>query len=113
MQVPFRQPVASATGTSVAGSISDDALRERVFDALESSFLIPADAEIDVDVHDGIVQLSGSVPNKRIKHIVGEHVWWIPEVTDVKNDLEVSRHRRGRMTKSVEAEQNTEMLQPK
>ena len=76
------------------GLPTDEEITEMVYDALDDDPLIPWDADIDVDVKAGEVTLTGTVPDKHIKHSAGDDVWWVPGVVDVHNNLTVSgRHR--------------------
>ncbi|MGQ9674833.1 MAG: BON domain-containing protein [Chloroflexota bacterium] len=76
------------------GLPTDEEITEMVYDALDDDVLIPWDADINVDVKAGEVTLTGTVPNKNIKHSAGDDAWWVPGVVDVHNQLEVSgRHR--------------------
>lgn len=79
------------TGPGVA---SDDEIKEMVLTALDADPRIPFDSDINVDVTAGIVTLSGTVPNKRIKHAAGDDAWWIPDVVDINNELQVTGGRR-------------------
>lgn len=76
------------------GLPTDEEIVEMVFDALDDDPLIPWDADIDVDVQAGEVTITGTVPDKNIKHAAGDDAWWVPGVIDVHNQLKVSgRHR--------------------
>lgn len=86
------------------GLPTDDEIVDMIYDAIDSDPLIPWDADIDVTVDAGTVMLSGTVPNKRIKHAAGDDAWWIPGVTDVKNNLEVSGRRRAHAQRPEEAQ---------
>lgn len=78
------------------GLASDDQIKDMVLTSLDSDPRIPFDSDINVDVTAGIVTLSGTVPNKRIKHAAGDDAWWIPDVVDINNELKVSgRRKRG------------------
>jgi len=81
------------TGT---GLPTDEEITEMVFDAIDADPLVPYDADIDVVVDSGEVTLTGTVPNKRIKHAAGEDAWWVPGVTDVHNNLTIGGRRRSR-----------------
>ncbi|HEX5414361.1 MAG TPA: BON domain-containing protein [Chloroflexota bacterium] len=79
--------------------MTDEELEYRVEQSLDNDPSIPAHVDIDVDVTDGIVTLSGTVPNKRIKHAAGDDAWWLPQVIDVHNTIEVQpRKQRTGMT---------------
>ncbi|TAK31734.1 MAG: BON domain-containing protein [Chloroflexota bacterium] len=84
--------------TSTYGMASDDQIRGLVYDAIDADPTIPPGVEINVDVKDGIVTLSGTVPSKRIKHSVGDTAWYLPAVTDVNNNIQVTPRRRGEGT---------------
>ena len=84
------------------GIASDDQIRQLVYDSLDADPAIPYDSDIHVEVTGGIVTLTGTVPNKRIKHAAGDDAWWIPQVIDVNNRLEVVG-RRQRATGEGEA----------
>ena len=67
-----------------------------IYDALDADPLVPYDADIDVAVDSGEVTLTGTVPNKRVKHSIGDNAWWVPGVTDVHNHLAIGGRRRSR-----------------
>jgi hypothetical protein len=74
---------------------TDDQIKHMVEESLDADPAIPFDADINIDVRNGVVTLTGTVPNKRIKHDAGADAWWLPPVVDVENELQVSRARRG------------------
>jgi len=80
--------------------MNDQDLRYVVENALDSDPSVPAGAVITVDVQEGVVTLTGTVPNKRIKHAAGDDAWYIPQVTDVHNEINVAprRERENRAT---------------
>ncbi len=78
------------------GLPTDEEITEMVYDALDSDPLVPYDADIEVSVDSGVVTLSGTVPNKRVKHSIGDDAWWVPGVVDVRNDVQVGGRRRAR-----------------
>ncbi|MBI2939206.1 MAG: BON domain-containing protein [Chloroflexi bacterium] len=79
------------------GGASDEQLKEMIFETIDADPAIPYDTDINVEVTGGIVTLTGTVPNKRVKHAVGDDTWWLPDVIDVNNQLEVvSRRARPR-----------------
>ncbi|MBI2939205.1 MAG: BON domain-containing protein [Chloroflexi bacterium] len=86
---------------TTTGLPTDEEISEMVYDAIDDDPLIPWDAEINVDVEAGEVTLTGTVPNKRIKHAAGDNSWWIPGVVDVHNSLQVTGHRRARGAEQV------------
>lgn len=67
---------------------SDERIREDVNEALSAHSEIDA-SEIEVDVKEGIVTLSGTVDSRQIKRLTEDTVEGISGVTDVKNDLRV------------------------
>lgn len=89
-----------------AGPATDEQIRDMVYESLDADPIIPYDAAIDVDVVGGVVSLTGTVPNRRIKHAAGDDAWWIPSVVDVNNNLQVARPRRGAAAEGA-AEQST------
>jgi hypothetical protein len=78
------------------GLPTDDEITEMIYDSIDADPLIPYDADINVDTDAGTVTLSGTVPNKQIKHAAGDDTWWIPGVDDVHNDLQVVSRRPSR-----------------
>lgn len=81
---------------STTGLPTDEEITEMIYDSLDADPLIPWDADVDVSVDAGTVTLTGTVPNKRIKHAAGDDAWWIPGVIDVQNNLEVTGRHRAR-----------------
>lgn len=75
------------------GLASDDEIKDMVLTSLDADPRIPFDSDISVDVTGGIVTLSGTVPNKRIKHAAGDDAWWIPDVVDINNELQIVGRR--------------------
>ena len=69
--------------------MTDDELEYFVEQSIDNDPSIPSHANIEVDVQDGIVTLTGTVPNKRIKHAAGDDAWWLPQVIDVHNTIQV------------------------
>ncbi len=72
---------------------SDEQIGEMIYDSIDADPVIPYDSDINVDVTGGVVTLSGTVPNKRIKHAVGDDAWWVPGVWDVSNNLQIVGRR--------------------
>jgi hypothetical protein len=72
---------------------NDDEIRYFVEQSLNNDPSIPPHVNIGVDVHNGVVTLTGTVPNKRIKHAAGDDAWWIPQVLDVHNEINVVSRR--------------------
>jgi hypothetical protein len=75
---------------------NDDEIEEIIYEALDNDPVIPWNAEIEVRVDTGQVTLTGTVPNKRIKHAAGEIAWWVPGVVDLQNNIVVASRRRAR-----------------
>ncbi|MCZ7570169.1 MAG: BON domain-containing protein [Ardenticatenaceae bacterium] len=78
------------------GLPTDEEMEEMIYDSIDDDPLIPWDADIEVKVETGQVTLTGSVPNKMIKHAAGQDAWWITGVTDVNNNITVTGRRRAR-----------------
>ena len=81
---------------TATGLPTDEEITEMVYDAIDADPLIPYDADINVAVDAGVVTLTGTVPNKRVKHAAGDDAWWVPGVVDVNNELEVTGRRRAK-----------------
>ncbi|HVC35587.1 MAG TPA: BON domain-containing protein [Chloroflexota bacterium] len=72
----------------------DDAeVKYFVENQLDNDPEVPAHTNIGVDVKNGVVTLTGTVPNKRVKHAAGDDAWWIPQVLDVHNEINVVTRR--------------------
>ena len=69
---------------------SDERIREDVSDALERHPAIDA-SEIEVQVRDGVVHLSGSVENRNQKRLAEDAVEHLNGVRDVKNELSINQ----------------------
>jgi len=74
--------------------MTDEELEYFVEQSIDNDPSIPPNANIDVDVRDGIVTLAGTVPNKRIKHAAGDDAWWLPQVIDVHNTIQVQPRKQ-------------------
>lgn len=75
---------------------TDQSIAQMVVNSINTDPGIPSDANITVEVEGGIVTLTGSVPTKFAKHRAGDDAWWLPDVIDVLNRLQVvSRRNRG------------------
>jgi hypothetical protein len=81
---------------TATGLPTDEEIVEMVYDAIDDDPLIPYDADIDVKCDAGEVTLTGTVPNKRMKHAAGDDAWWVPGVVDVHNQINVSGRRRAK-----------------
>ncbi len=73
---------------------SDEQVREMIYDAIDADPVIPYDSDIKVDVTAGVVTLTGTVPNKRVKHATGDDAWWVPGIWDVNNNLQIVGRRK-------------------
>ena len=89
---------------TATGLPTDEEITEMVYDAIDADPLIPYDADINVDVDAGIVTLTGTVLNKTAKHAAGDDTWWVPGVTDVRNNLGVSGRHRAKAGRAEGAE---------
>lgn len=97
--LPYALPYLPITGAK-----RDDAeIKYFVENAIDNDPVIPAHADISVAVQNGVVTLTGTVPNKRIKHAAGDDAWWVPPVLDVHNEIKVVP-RRQRVAESEAAE---------
>lgn len=67
---------------------SDERVREEVSEALRMHSEIDA-SEIEVEVKEGFVTLSGTVESRQIKRLVEDTVEGISGVSDLKNDLRI------------------------
>lgn len=84
------------TAPAFYGAMNDQELKDFVENAIDNDPAIPAQAMISVDARNGVVTLTGTVPNKRIKHAAGDDAWFVPQVTDVDNEIQVvPRRERG------------------
>ncbi|HEY8476836.1 MAG TPA: BON domain-containing protein [Chloroflexota bacterium] len=70
---------------------TDEELRTAISGALRADPRIPPQAQISVDVREGVVTLTGSVPDKWTKQIAGQIALSLPGVVDVENQLQVPR----------------------
>lgn len=69
---------------------SDERIKDDVSDLLERHPYIDA-SEIEVDVRDGIVVLSGSVEDRRTKRMAEDSIEDLPGVKDVRNELSIDQ----------------------
>jgi hypothetical protein len=84
--------VAMRRGQSTAPT-ADQEIEDFVYDALD---LLSGATDVEARCEGGKVQLTGSVPNKRVKRDIGEVVWAIPSVNDVQNNITITARRRSR-----------------
>ena len=71
--------------------VTDEQIRNMVYDALRSDPRIPPEARITTEVSQGVVTLTGTVPDKWVKHAAGEDALNVPGVVDVDNRLTLAR----------------------
>ena len=69
---------------------SDDRIKDEVCEALTDSYLVDA-SDIDVEVKDGHVSLSGTIESRQAKREVEHIVDGIRGVEDVQNNLKLAR----------------------
>jgi hypothetical protein len=69
---------------------SDERLKEDISERLMQSYQIDA-AEVSVEVQNGKVTLDGSVPERRMKHMIEDLVDDCPGVQDIDNRVRVAR----------------------
>jgi hypothetical protein len=79
------------------GIPTDEEIEEIVYDAIDDDPFIAWDAPIVVEAKNGVVTLSGTVPNPRMRHAAEDDAWWVPGVKDVHNEIRVEgTHRHPR-----------------
>lgn len=78
------------------GLPTDQEIEEMIYQSFDEDPLIPWDADIDVDSDAGMVTLTGTVSNKRIKHAAGDDAWWIPGVDAIRNEIQVTSGEQSR-----------------
>ena len=71
--------------------MTDEEIRTQASDSLRGDPRIPPQAQIQVEVRGGVVTLTGSVPDKWVKHAASEVALGLPGVVDVQNNLQVAR----------------------
>jgi len=81
-------------GRGYSGTRSDEEIRNELYDALDEDPQIPYDTDIDVEINDGVVTLTGIVRSRYIKMAAGNCAWMTPGVQDVNNNLTVTGRRR-------------------
>lgn len=90
---------------------TDQSIARMVVNSINTDPGIPSDADITVDVEGGIVTLTGNVPTKFAKHRAGDDAWWLPDVFDVHNQLQVVA-RRARGQQGQPGQQRPQRQQP-
>ncbi len=73
---------------------TDEEVMQMIYDVIDADPAVPYASGVNVDVVDGVVTLTGTVPNKRVKHAVGDDAWWVPGAWDINNNLEVTPRTR-------------------
>jgi hypothetical protein len=69
---------------------SDDRVKEDVCEYLERSAMIDA-SDVDITVAEGVVTLTGTVPDRQMKRMCEDEIEHLPGVKDVNNQLRVNR----------------------
>jgi osmotically-inducible protein OsmY len=80
---------------------SDDRIREDVCDRLTEHSDIDA-SDIEVNVKNGEVTLTGTIPERRIKYMVEQLVETLPGVQEIHNQLRSKREETGKTSASVD-----------
>ena len=81
------------------GPTNDPETEDFICDALD---LMSGAGDVEVRCEGGKALLTGSVPNKRVKHDIGEVAWAIPSVNDVQNNVTIAARRRSRTARDTE-----------
>jgi osmotically-inducible protein OsmY len=69
---------------------SDDRVKEDVCEYLERNAMIDA-SDVDITVAEGIVTLTGTVPDRQMKRMCEDEIENLPGVKDVNNQIRVNR----------------------
>ncbi len=72
-----------------SSAMSDAEIKDHLIDAITEEQTLQS-CDIRAEVHDGIIDIEGTVPSLSHKRLAGTLAWWIPGTTDVINSLEVS-----------------------
>lgn len=92
---------------------TDHSIARMVVNSINTDTGIPSDSDITVDVEGGIVTLTGTVPTKFAKHRAGDDAWWLPDVFDVHNQLQViARRPRGQKGQEQPQRRQPQRQQP-
>lgn len=75
---------------------TDEEIADAVYQNLTNDPRIPPEANIAVEVQDGVVTLSGSAPDKLVKWAAGGDALCVPNVVDVNNILQIGRRGTSR-----------------
>jgi len=76
------------------GHRNDDEIEREVYDRLDNEWQIPDNADIHVQVKEGVVSLTGTVRTRNAKMAAWNSVWQIPGVEDVHNNINIQSRRR-------------------
>lgn len=90
---------------------SDERIREDANEHLTEHGWLDA-RNIQVDVHEGIITLKGTVSNRRAKRLAEDTVETISGVKDVQNQLQVKTENSGNGWQQNPQEQNGELQEP-
>lgn len=74
--------------------LSDDVIQDRVYNTLQADPRIPPDTAVAVEVQDRVVTLTGTVPDKWIKYLIGGDALAVPGVADVDNRIQIQKPGR-------------------
>lgn len=86
----YEEVVSTPEQPRTYDKMSDEEIRDRIFDRLDHDHRIPHDMDILVAVLNGVVTLTGSARNRRTKELVGQHAWQQPGVEDVHNNVNIA-----------------------
>lgn len=88
-------PAGLPQGHSTFVKRSDEEIEDHLYHDLDHDLSLPAELDVDIEVSDGVVTLTGNVRNKRVKQAAGDYAWRCPGVRDVHNNIRlVERGRR-------------------
>ena len=77
-----------------ATEMTDRQIKDHIMDGLQQDGAIH-ELQIDVQVKDAVVTLSGKLDNLEEKRLAGLIAWWVPGVVDVDNQIVVEPHQEG------------------
>jgi len=86
---PWVPPTPAYRRPAPARPMTDEDIQVWVSDRLRSDPRIPPQARIQAEVHNGVVTLTGTVPDKWSKQAAAEAALELPEVVDVQNNLQI------------------------
>jgi len=73
---------------------NDQEIEDFIYEAIDDDPNISNEADINVEVNDGIVTLTGTVRSWRTKYAAGNCAWMAPGVRDVNNNVSVAGRTR-------------------